>query len=318
MSHELRTPLNAILGFSEQIAHDTTLNDLHRENLETINRSGEHLLGLINDILEVSKIESGQVEVRMHSFDLHRMILGLEEMLAVRARQKELKLTTKCADDVPQYVHTDDGKLRQILINLIGNAIKFTSSGFVTLRVETCQPPKDTGQKQSPETIWLRFSVQDTGLGIASEDLARIFEPFMQLEDGKSQQGTGLGLAISRQQVELLGGRLQVESEVGTGSTFHFEIPITLGDVDGAMGPNFGNRAAKNIVTAPLSAENAAIPLPLEWKEQMHQAILEADVVAMQKLIHDIEAAYPRLSRRLAKLVYDFDYNGIRDLLDAD
>jgi signal transduction histidine kinase len=329
MSHELRTPLNAILGFSEQIAHDATLNPLQRENLETINRSGEHLLGLINDILDMSKIESGQVELRLRSFDLHRMIHGLGEMFAVRARQKGLKLSTECAADVPQYICTDEGKLRQILINLLGNAFKFTHNGSVVLRVSARNNIGLGNETEHPEQdsplFHLRFSVEDTGIGIAPEYTAHIFEPFVQLEDGKTQQGTGLGLAISQQQVELLGGRLQLDSVVGAGATFHFEIPVKPGTADEEMisvpSPTaktlHGKSSAANTPTQPLNARSVMAALPPEWKQQMRQALLEADVATMQKLIHEIEVAFPAFSKRLAQMAYNFDYDGIRALIDT-
>jgi signal transduction histidine kinase/CheY-like chemotaxis protein len=227
MSHELRTPLNAILGFSELLSGDKTLSPSQRENVETINRSGEHLLGLINDILDLSKIESGQANLRTHTFDLHRLLQGIGEMFEVRARQKGLTLGVAYAPDVPQYVNTDEGKLRQVLINLLGNAIKFTHTGSVTLRARLVNAANDSSLCR------LHFAVEDTGIGIAPEDLERIFEPFVQLEeDGKFlQQGTGLGLTIGRQHVELLGGRLEAWSALGAGSSFDFEIPLTGGAV---------------------------------------------------------------------------------------
>lgn len=331
MSHELRTPLNAILGFSEQIAQDTKLSPLQRENLGTINRSGEHLLGMINDILDISKIESGQVDVRMHPFDLHCLIHDLGDMFAVRASQKELRLTTECAVDVPRYICTDEGKLRQILINLLGNAIKFTHAGSVNLQVTLkhengkSAESAEGGRGQTFQPLRLHFSVQDTGVGIAQEHLARIFEPFMQLEDGKTQQGSGLGLAISQQHVELLGGRLEVESEAGAGSTFHFEIPVTLGEGKGESSIRLQTKAATTPGSAPADGAPSHPPiidtvmasLPQDWKEQMRRAILNADAVTMQKLIQEIEAAFPASSSKLAQLIYDFDYEGIRAYLDA-
>jgi signal transduction histidine kinase/DNA-binding NarL/FixJ family response regulator len=222
MSHELRTPLNAILGFSELLSKDAALNPSQRENIETINRSGEHLLGLINDILDLSKIESGRVDLRAHSFDLKRMLQGLREMFEIRARQKGLALMVELAPDVPQFIYADEGKLRQVLINLLGNAIKFTHTGSVTLRVGVTF-------ERDAQVFRLRFAVEDTGIGIALEDQERIFEPFIQSRETQSQQGTGLGLTISQQYVGLWGGRLDVRSEVGAGSTFSFEIPVALG-----------------------------------------------------------------------------------------
>ncbi len=234
MSHELRTPLNAILGFSELMTRDTYLSPAQRANLETINRSGEHLLGLINDILDLSKIESGRVEIRAHTFDLYRMVEGIGEMFAIRASQKGLTLRVECSPGVPQVITTDEGKLRQVLINLLGNAIKFTPSGSIALTVSL--GGREDSQEESEQGLphdrmcYLCFSVEDTGIGIANGDLEHIFQPFAQLEEGKKlQQGTGLGLAISRQQVELLGGRFEVKSEVGVGSIFSFSIPVIIG-----------------------------------------------------------------------------------------
>lgn len=225
MSHELRTPLNAILGFSELMVHDTTLTAVQRANLETINRSGEHLLGLINDILDLSKIESGRADLRPRHFDLHRMLQGLREMFEIRARQKNLRLIVTWTPEVPRHLHLDEGKLRQVLINLLGNAIKFTRTGTVALSVSLTAPD---GEPQTTDRLY--FTVEDTGIGIAPEDLERIFEPFAQSQTRPAtQDGTGLGLAISRQQVELLGGQLAIKSEIGSGSTFSFDLPLTPG-----------------------------------------------------------------------------------------
>lgn len=232
MSHELRTPLNAILGFSELMTRDTTLNSSQRDNLEIINRSGEHLLGLINDILEISKIEAGRLDIQVHSFDLYRMLCGLEEMFGIRARQKGLALEVDCDPGVPQYVRTDEGKLRQVLINLLANAVKFTHQGGVILQVGV-GTQENRAPGDSPEAFsqfLLRFLVRDTGIGISPEDIERIFKPFVQLDGGKQiSQGTGLGLSISQQYVELLGGRLSLQSVLGEGSTFSFDLPVTQG-----------------------------------------------------------------------------------------
>jgi hypothetical protein len=211
---------------------------------------------------------------------------------------------------------------------LLSNAFKFTHTGSVILRVDASGSTRsgDAADRdgQTSPSLHLRFSVQDTGIGIALGDMAHVFEPFVQLEDGKAQQGTGLGLAISQQQVNLLGGRLELESVVGKGSTFHFEIPVTLGQADEAASiPRQtlesipGSLSADSASSHPQISENTASALPHEWKEQMRQAILEADVVNMQKLIHEIEAEFPDFSKRLAQLVYDFDYDGIRALIDV-
>jgi PAS domain S-box-containing protein len=221
MSHELRTPLNAILGFAQVMSNDDSLSAENHQNLAIINRAGEHLLNLINDILEMSKIEAGRTSLKISSFDLIHLLHNLEEMLRFRASSQHLKLVFEYAPNLPQYVQTDEGKLRQVLLNLLGNAIKFTKTGSVTLRVST----GDELQK-SPHIF---FEVLDTGPGIAPQEINLLFEAFGQTETGrKSQQGTGLGLAISRKYVQLMGGDIQVTSTVGKGSLFAFNLPIGL------------------------------------------------------------------------------------------
>ncbi len=228
MSHELRTPLNAILGFSELMSRDPTLNAEQLESLETINRSGQHLLTLINDVLEMSKIEAGRTTLYEHAFDLYQLLDTLEEMFHLRAVNKGLQLLVDRAPETPRYLHADEHKLRQVLINLLSNAIKFTETGGVTLRIGCL--PQAAGDE---ELFRLLFEVQDTGAGIAPEELEKIFSPFVQSESGRrSQEGTGLGLTISRQFVELLGGALTVISEPGHGSLFKFDIPVMLAEAE--------------------------------------------------------------------------------------
>ncbi len=237
MSHELRTPLNAILGFTQLMEHDTELLAEHQKYVEIISRSGEHLLQLINDILEMSKIEAGRVVLNENSFDLHRLLESLEEMFRLRATGKGLTLRFECQEQVPQYIQTDENKLRQVLINLLGNAIKFTQRGHVILQVSVTQQSTDSGEMNSPhhllqqdfEPIRLRFEVEDTGQGIEPKELGQLFEAFSQTETGiKSGEGTGLGLPISQRFVELMGGEIQVKSKAGMGSVFSFEIEATL------------------------------------------------------------------------------------------
>jgi signal transduction histidine kinase/FixJ family two-component response regulator len=239
MSHELRTPLNAILGFSqlmmrESLTGEAGLTAEQQENLETIGRSGEHLLGLINDVLELSKIEAGRVELQKESFDLHRLLDGLEEMFQLRATGKGLMLIFDWAPDVPQYVCTDEGKLRQVLMNLLGNAVKFTRDGGVTLRVGCANLPGSFTQESFREgSPRLLFEVEDTGSGIAPDELDAVFDPFKQTASGQqSQEGTGLGMPISRQFVRLMGGDLTFSSELEKGSLFKFAVPIELADAD--------------------------------------------------------------------------------------
>ncbi|MFN6539294.1 MAG: ATP-binding protein [Nostoc sp. EkiNYC01] len=236
MSHELRTPLNAILGFTQIMSRDYSLSSEHQKNLAIINRAGEHLLNLINDILEMSKIEAGRIRLNLSSFDLIHLLKNLEEMLHLRAASKNLELVFEYAPDLPQYVQTDENKLSQVLLNLLGNAIKFTDIGRVTLRVRlgmegygdtVMQRHGDTASSSSAQ--FLIFEVQDTGCGIAPDEIDLLFEAFEQTEIGrKCQQGTGLGLAISRKYVELMGGDITVSSTPGIGSTFTFDVQIAL------------------------------------------------------------------------------------------
>ena len=215
MSHELRTPLNAILGFTQIMQRDRTLTRSQLENIIIINRSGEHLLGLINDVLDMSKIEAGRISLNASSFDLHRLLDTTQEMLEFKADEKGLQLLFDRHPNTPQYIRTDERKLRQVFINLLNNAIKFTERGGITLRVKP--NPADSNI--------LLFEIEDTGAGISPEELNTLFEAFTQTETGiKSAEGTGLGLPISRQFVRLMGGDLTASSQLGVGTTFKFQI----------------------------------------------------------------------------------------------
>lgn len=242
MSHELRTPLNAILGFTQVMNRDSTLNPDHQEYINIINKSGQHLLGLINDILEMSKIEAGIVQLNESSFDLYYLLDNLEEMLRFKATAKYLTLTFNRATNVPQYITTDESKLRQVLLNLLSNAIKFTTSGSVTLCVSLVidhlllienkeQTTNNLCLAYAPRTkpITIQFEVEDTGPGIALDEMRVLFDAFIQTEAGKrSQEGTGLGLPISRKFVQLMGGDITLKSIVGKGSQFAFDIQVSL------------------------------------------------------------------------------------------
>lgn len=234
MSHELRTPLNVILGFTQLMIRGGSLNAQQQEHLNTINRSGEHLLTLINDVLEMSKIEAGRITLNESDFDLHGLLDWLYQMFQVKAQSKGLRLTFEQTSNLPDYIRTDETKLRQVLVNLVGNAVKFTNTGGVTLRVSWFphQPIEDPSPSISNSTssgykelIRLQFAVEDTGPGIAAEELDRLFKPFVQTETGhKSHEGTGLGLAISQKFAQLMGGEITVRSVLDSGSLFQFQI----------------------------------------------------------------------------------------------
>ncbi|PSB04394.1 hypothetical protein C7B64_04255 [Merismopedia glauca CCAP 1448/3] len=231
MSHELRTPLNAILGFTQLMARDASLNPEQKSRLKIINNSGEHLLQLINDVLEMSKIEAGRIVLNKTSCDIYHLLDSLADLFQFKANVKGLQLVFDRESTVPQYITTDEGKLRQVLINLLSNAIKFTPEGSVTLRVRS----QESGVQNSPLSPLsppsLFFEVEDTGVGIPESELERIFEAFIQTEAGReSQSGTGLGLPISRKFVQMMGGEITVTSQLGAGTRFKFNIEVSLGD----------------------------------------------------------------------------------------
>ncbi|MBI3894029.1 MAG: response regulator [Candidatus Wallbacteria bacterium] len=219
MSHEIRTPMNAILGFTQLLQHDPTATPDQLKSLDLIMASGEHLLSLINDVLEMSKIEAGRLVVDRIRFDLHAMLADVEAMFHLRAESKGLKLEFQVGSRVPRGLFVDQGKLRQILINLLGNAVKFTSAGGISVRVDALDT---TGE----ETL-LTVEVTDTGIGMRPAELERLFTPFEQTEGGRKAGGTGLGLAISREYARLMGGDITASSQPRVGSVFRVRLPVT-------------------------------------------------------------------------------------------
>ena len=250
MSHELRTPLNAILGFSQLLHECNNLNPDERENLSIILRSGEHLLSLINQVLDLAKIDAGCITLSPTNFDLMRLLKDVENMFLFQVQAKGLQLIFEY-DDIPQYVQSDEIKLRQVLINLLSNAIKFTQDGGVTLRVSnhpealfehtevrttslderTEVRTTSLDERTEVRTTSLEFEISDTGCGIAADELDNLFQAFVQTQSGEqTRQGTGLGLVISQKFIKLMGGDITVSSELGKGTTFKFNITVSLVD----------------------------------------------------------------------------------------
>ncbi|MDA7950634.1 MAG: ATP-binding protein [Pirellulaceae bacterium] len=225
MSHEIRTPMTAILGYielmQEELQHDLKLS-IWKSPLEIIKRNGEFLIDLINDILDLSKIESGNMEVEQLQVDIRQMINDVQALLRTRAEESPIKLNVDLSPDLPEFIETDPTRLRQILLNLASNAIKFTEAGTVTIGVSL----KDSTSPK-PEKV-LHVTIKDTGIGIPGEKLKTLFEPFVQADNTITRRfgGTGLGLAICQRLVEMLGGKIHVESEMNKGSTFSFSIPV--------------------------------------------------------------------------------------------
>ena len=220
MSHELRTPLNSIIGFTQLLERDVSLQQQQQERIRIVNRSGEHLLTLINNILDISKIEAGKITVNEKDFNLHALLDDVMNLFDLKANRKNIQLLLDKGPNVPQFICADDGKLRQVLTNLIANGIKFTQQGCVGLNVYIVNA-NDTPEAHHS----IAFEVRDTGVGIAEEEQRQLFEPFEQTQSGLiQQQGTGLGLSISQRFVELMGGKIEVESHPGEGSCFRFQI----------------------------------------------------------------------------------------------
>jgi len=223
MSHEIRTPMNAILGFSQLMLHDRNITATQKKHLNTINRSGEHLLALINDILEMSKIESGRTKLNLTTFDIYALIHDLEAMFRVRTDSKNLHLDVEIDNDLPHHLVSDEGKLRQIFINIVGNAVKFTDNGGIAWRIRS--------DKKNENSLRLIAEVEDTGLGISSEEIVKVFQPFEQSYSGvKTGGGTGLGMPISLEFARMMGGDIKVVSEPGWGSIFRLEVNVQVGE----------------------------------------------------------------------------------------
>ena len=235
MSHEIRTPLNAILGYAQLMLRDPQLSADAKTNLRIIGSSGEHLLGLINDVLDMSKIEAGRSELHPVLFNLSRLLEDLTAMFRLRAESKGLQFELQFdGEDLP-YIVADEGKVRQAMINLLGNAIRFTMRGFIRLQVNL--------QEKGGDALWLSARVVDTGEGISEEEQKKLFQPFSQAKGSlNTREGTGLGLAISRKYAQMMGGDIKLISRRGEGSTFCFEIPVQRGDASVAIRGNAGRR----------------------------------------------------------------------------
>jgi PAS domain S-box-containing protein len=253
MSHELRTPLNAILGFSELMQSSSDLPSKYQENVKLIYSSGETLLKLINEVLDLSKIEAGKIEIEKRLIHVPEKLQLISQTISTRINRKRLQFHLNIAQSVPTFIMVDDQKLQQVLLNLLSNAVKFTEQGHITLRVSRTSHSSDQDYcsiiPPQNQPIWLLFQVEDTGVGIADHDLDLVFDAFGQAPAGQAiQEGTGLGLAISRRFVELMGGEITVQSTLGQGSLFQFTLPVSQVDhpADGSAQPHHSLKPAPN------------------------------------------------------------------------
>jgi len=241
MSHELRTPLNAIIGFTSVLLSDDELSAEQHQDLEIINRSGEYLLSMINDVLDMAKIDADRMRLEYSIFHLGELVRDVDDLMRIRASAKKLQFIVHASVSCQVGIHADITKLRQILVNLVGNAIKFTDHGGVALRLD-CRPANPATSLQ------LVIEVEDSGIGIPAEDIEQIFEPFVQASVRTEQKGTGLGLAITRKIVDLMGGHISVTSTLGKGSLFRVEVPVGQAQIPGA---NVSQRKAGAVGIAP-------------------------------------------------------------------
>ncbi len=316
MSHELRTPLNAIIGFSELTKNSVQLPAELQENLEIIHQSGEHLLTLINDILEISKIEAGKATLNPQNFDLYSLLTDIENLFILKVRKKAIQLVIEYNDYVPQYIYSDPMKLRIILMNLISNAIKFTEEGRVLVKI--------TGDFANCQQSGLIFLVEDTGEGIEAEALDQLFTPFFQSRSGKkSQEGTGLGLAISCKFIELMGGNIHLESQVNQGTKVEFYLPISESaeypwhnHQSPAISANclnlFLSDSTGNFL-ANCNQETLKI-LPATWRENFLGKLQAGDIMAMENLVVNIQHDYPQIATGLAKLIHNYAFTELLDM----
>jgi len=285
MSHEIRTPMNGIIGMTNLLL-DSPLGELQREFASTVSRSGEALLEIINDILDSSKIEAGQLRLELTHFELRPLVAGVLELLQTRAQEKGLALTMDIAADVPIGLRSDDGRLRQVLLNLTGNSLKFTKHGGVRVRVRVLGKPE--------ARVRLRFEIEDSGIGISAADQAALFQPFTQVNmaETRKQGGTGLGLAISRRIVELLGGQIGVRSTLGVGSVFWFEIEAEIGQVIEATfpAPQASGFMAGAHLAPPQGKPGPAVPLRILLAED-HDTNRRLALLMLEKLGYRADVA---------------------------
>ena len=312
MSHELRTPLNAILGFSKSLESDKRLNDDQIKKSTNIHYAGNHLLDMINEILDMAKIESGEMKVDYSDFSIVNTISNLSDMMSYQAETKKLKCIKNIKSGVPEFIKSDEAKIKQILLNLFSNAIKFTKEGSISLSVSAEKI------KEKPNHVELNLIVKDSGLGIEEDMLDSIFEPFVQ-NDGlkKVEGGTGLGLSITKNLVELLGGDIRIESEVGVGTSFYISIPVELAEEEGSY-TLYEEHTTVNFHEVVPEDSMSSLELEKLPKDSL-KLILDAASIGsglkIKKELEKIEESHPKLYEHLLNLVKDYNFDKIIDLL---
>ncbi|MEL7358380.1 MAG: ATP-binding protein [Cyanobacteria bacterium J06560_6] len=305
MSHELRTPLNSVIGFAQLLEKDVA-SPTTQQRARLISQSAEHLLALINNILDLSKIEARKVTLNETEFALCALLNDVLRLLSLEAKRKSLQLNLQCDEDVPSFVLADAGKLRQILINLVANGIKFTDQGHVTVSVSS-QALEDN---QRIHTHRLSFTVQDTGTGIATHELAQLFMPFEQAAAGRAiRQGTGLGLSISQQYCQLMGGEISVNSVLSEGSSFEFTIPVQQRNPS----VSYAGKEAATTVESELLMQLCS--MPPEWLDELHKAAKQIKGKQVLHLIDQLPSTQAKLAQRLRYWAENYRFEKIAEIL---
>jgi PAS domain S-box-containing protein len=314
VSHEIRTPMNAILGYAQLMSQDPELGTGAKANLKIICQSGEHLISLITDILDMSKIEAGRTELNTASFNFAQLVDDLASMFRLFALAKALRFEVLVDGESVSHVVADEGKVRQVLINLLGNAIKFTAHGQIKLHL--------TLYRRSADQLWLLAQVEDTGPGITEEEQGKLFQPFSQMKRGlKAQEGTGLGLAIGRGYARLMGGDITVTSTPGQGSIFRFDIPIASHDFEVSAEQtsltNAVESRAEDGAAAPAFAMSASrlMALPVELTSQLYEAVQEGDKGRLDQVIQTIKDLDTQAAGVLKELAENYEYDALTHLL---
>ena len=324
MSHELRTPLNGIIGFTQIMQQETTTTREQLETLDIIEQNSLHLLNLINDVLEMTHIEAGKASVNYNIFDLYNLLQSLEQMFGFKAKEKHIKLSFQIANNVPQYIESDEDKLRQILFNLLDNSIKFTNEGKVSLTVKY----KADDERDSLHNLY--FKIADTGIGISSAEIDDLFVAFAKTETGEnSGQGIGLGLPMTRQLVQLMGGNISLKSEVNQGTVVRFCIPIVEADINEISFQGYcatdsqsleGDSMESQFFYQPSSsyklAETKLTVMPQEWLLQLQDATTKVDNELILELLEEIPDNCYVLRQSLTDLIDNFRYDSILEILE--
>lgn len=335
MSHELRTPLNVILGFAGLMENDPVLSEEHQDYINSISRSAQDLLKLLNHILTVTSTESSKISLNRQVFNLHPFLEAIALSVHSKAQIKGLQLSVECAPNIPRSIQADENKLRQVLMNLLENAIQFTQAGRVILRVSVGKPYVQEWENPEPTTslsytVPLIFEVEDTGSGISSQEVSNLFQAFLQTEAGrKSQQGAGLGLFISRQFVQGMGGEISISSTLGQGTIVRFYIlvhPIEAGsevnfDSDPRPECSSSDCAAQPstqifpesplIFTEEQIMEALQTGMSIDWLTQLHHAAVKGFDHQITQLIQEIPAPHFSLTRVLTDWNQNFQFDRI-------